>query len=117
MAKTRQQIISRANNKFTQLIKKEIIDKDAIITGDMLRSIDAIFKESKDTVKIQLGAIHYYVYVDEGTRFIKARKITEDVLESKAFIEILEDLMFEWNEIEINDMLFNLGKNKNITVK
>ncbi len=110
MAKTRKQILSRANNRFTKLIKKDIQKKDAIKTGEMLRSIDSAFKEKGDDVVIELGAIHYYVFVDEGTKHIKARKITEDVLESKEFEKIMEDLMFDWTEIIINDMVTKTNK-------
>ena len=115
---TTKSIISRANNRFTKLIKREIIEKDAIITGDMLRSIDTVFKEkSNGNIEIVLGSIYYYVYVDQGTKHIKARKITEDVLNSDSFNEILEDLMFEWNDLRINEMLLRVSSKSSGKIK
>jgi len=115
--KSRQKILDKGNNRFRKLIQKDILKKDAIITGDMLRSIDPVFKDRRDKVLIELGAIYYYEYVDQGTRTIKARNITSDVLDSKAFLKIVEDLMFEIEDLEVDLMLSKLGKGKNITIK
>lgn len=128
MAKTEQQIVSKANNRFRKLIQKDILKKDAIITGDMLRSIDPVFRLKKKKILIELGAIYYYEYVDQGTKGkhgtkrkqgtqgIKARNITTDVLESKAFLEIAEDLSFDLYELQVDLMLSKLGKGKNIKI-
>lgn len=111
-------IISRGNNKFRRLIQKDIREKNLIKTGDLIQSIDPVFSMEKGELNIEVGAIHYYKFLDDGTKFITARNITSDVVESSEFTKLIEDIIFQLTEKKVDELLINLGKNnKNITVK
>ena len=94
--------LSKYNNRFRKLVQEDIYKKDLIKTGDLIRSIDAEFRVENDNVVIEIGSIYYYEYLDNGTRHIKARKITEDVIKSKEFQKIMDEVTQEWVEYQLS---------------
>jgi hypothetical protein len=109
-------ILNKASNRFRKLIQDDIRKKNLIKTGDLIRSIDASFKEDGDEIKIQIGAIYYYTFLDDGTKYIKSFNITEDVLDSTEFEELLEDTIVDIKTIEIEKAFKGLGT-KNIKIR
>ena len=99
-----QQILSRGNNRLTKLIQAEIVDQKLIKTGDLLKSIDARFTIKGSKLTIKIGALYYYTFLDKGTKHIKSRDITANVVNSKGFTGLMEDVAAEYFEylIEIN---------------
>jgi hypothetical protein len=93
-----QSILSRGNNRLRALIQEVILDKNLIKTGDLHRSIDAEFREEDGIIKIKIGAIYYYKYLDDGTRYIEARNITKDTTEHPTFKNIMDDVAADFVE-------------------
>lgn len=93
--------IRRANVKFKNLIREEIRIKKLIKTGTMIRSISTEFILEKGKIKIKLGAVYYYKFLDDGTKYIKAYNITKDTLKSKKFQDLEKDLISKIAKIEI----------------
>ncbi len=98
------EILSRGNNRLTKIIQSEIKDQNLIKTGDLLKSIDAKFTIRGTKVTIKIGAMYYYTYLDRGTKYIKSRDITKNVVNSKRFNDLMEEVAAEYFEylIEIN---------------
>lgn len=108
-------ILNKASIRFRKLIQKDIRNKNLIKTGDLVRSIDAEFKESKGKITISIGAIFYYTYLDDGTKYIKSFDITKDVLDSKGFKDLLEEVLEDVTKVQIDEILLKLN-GKNITI-
>lgn len=109
-------IINKYNNRFKQLIMKTILDinqastNSALIkTGDLLRSIDSIFtfNEKDWSIDIDIKAIFYYEYLDNGTKRIKAFEITNKTLDSKENTDMIQDLLGELFEYKIDKIMLN----------
>ena len=87
-------------------IKKTIIQVKAVDTGRMKNNtkvkIEYDFNRDKFTV-LQSGvySTDYYIYVDEGTIYIKARKITDKTLRNPIVQESLDKLYDKWIEYMI----------------
>lgn len=111
---TRQQFISQlgaCTRTVNAEIKKQIVDVKAVKTGRMKNTIkvkvDYDFQKDAFTIT-DINSTYYYKFVDEGTRFITPRKITEKTLDrskvDKAF-EKLYGVWIEWlvdREFEVN---------------
>tara|TARA_R110002012_G_scaffold106783_4_gene248052 strand:- start:231 stop:542 length:312 start_codon:yes stop_codon:yes gene_type:complete len=101
---TAQSILSRGNNRLARLIEAEIQKQNLIKTGDLLKSIDAQFVLKNKKITIKIGAMYYYTFLDNGTRHIKSRNITQKVINSDKFVKLMEDVAGEYIEflIDIN---------------
>lgn len=66
-------------------IKKDIINKDLIDTGEMLRSIDVIAVADEDKLILDVIATDYFKYVSGNY------DVMEDALNSKEFKDGLDD--------------------------
>lgn len=108
-------ILNKASNRFRKLIQQDIRNKNLIKTGDLIRSIDAEFKEKGNKIVIHIGAIFYYTYLDDGTKYIKSFDITKDVLDSKGFKDLLEEVLVDVTQVKIDEAFSGLGS-KNITI-
>lgn len=64
-----------------EVIKRDIKYKDAIRTGKLLGSITYQLYERSGNIEIDFFMIDYGKYVDEGTRYIKARRFFKDNIE------------------------------------
>lgn len=97
--------IRKANVDFKKLVRDEIRKKKLIKTGTMIRSITSDIKVVAGEVKIELGAVYYYKFLDDGTRYIKAYNITNDVMETKKFQDIIMDLIGDMIDVGIKKAL------------
>lgn len=101
---TAQSIVSRGNNRLTKIIASEIQKQNLIKTGDLLKSIDAQFVVKGKDLKVKIGAMYYYTFLDNGTKHIKSRDITKNVVNSDRFIKLMEEVAADYIEflIDIN---------------
>lgn len=99
-------VLNKSTNKLRRLIQQDIRDKNLIKSGDLIKSIDASFKEERGKITLSIGAIYYYTFLDDGTRYIKARNITNDVMESREFKILLEETTAGVAQVMV-DKLFN----------
>ena len=76
----------------------------------MIRSIDAVFKKRGDNYTIELGAIYYYTFLDDGTKYIKKKDITKDVIEGDEFRDLVAELMVDISMISINKTIDTFNK-------
>jgi len=97
--------IRRANVDFKNLVRTEIRKKKLIDTGTMIRSITSDIKVVNEEVEITLGAVYYYKFLDDGTRYIKAYNITEDVMDTKKFKDIIMDLVGDMIDVGLKKAL------------
>lgn len=97
---TRQQFISQlgaCTRTVNAEIKKQIVAVKAVRTGRMKNNtkvkIDYDFTKEMFTIR-DVNSTFYYKFVDEGTRFIVPRKITEKTMNrskvEKAFEKLFE---------------------------
>lgn len=88
-------------------IKKTIIQVRAVDTGRMKNNtkvkIEYDFNKDKFTV-LQSGVFStfYYIFIDEGTIYIKARNITDKTLDKPIVQEALDKLYDKWIEYMID---------------
>ena len=94
-------ILSRGNNRLRALIQEVILEKNLIKTGDLHRSIDAEFTEKNGNITINIGAIFYYKFLDDGTKYIAERNITQDTVNHPTFTKIMEDVAGDYVELLI----------------
>lgn len=66
-----------------EVIKKDIRYKDLIKTGKLLGSITYQLYERNDVIEVDFFMIDYGKYVDEGTRYIKAREFFNQNIEKQ----------------------------------
>lgn len=97
--------IRKANVDFKKLIRDEIRTKKLIDTGTLVRSITSDIKVVNGEVEITLGAVYYYEFLDNGTRYIKSYNITKDVLSTKKFKNIIMSLVDDMMEVGIETAL------------
>lgn len=97
--------IRRANVKLKKLIQNEITRQKLIDTGAMIKSITTEFTLSRRKLNIKLGAIYYYKFLDNGTRYITARKITKNVISGNEFKNLEKRLIASIAKIEIIDQI------------
>ena len=99
-----QKIVSRGNNRLTKVIQAEIKSQRLIKTGDLLRTVDAQFVVKGKKLTIKIGTMYYYTFLDNGTKHIRSRNITQNVVNSKRFIDLMEEVAADFIEylIEIN---------------
>lgn len=65
------------------LIKRDIQYKNAIKTGKLFGSITYQLYEKSDTIEVDFFMVDYGKYVDEGTRYIKARNFFKKNIEDQ----------------------------------
>jgi hypothetical protein len=70
--------MDRFGRETVEIIKRDIRYKNAIQTGRLLGSISYKLYERNDTIEIDFFMIDYGKYVDEGTRYIKARNFFKE---------------------------------------
>jgi len=111
-------LLNKASIRFRKLIQNDIRKKNLIKTGDMIRSIEADFSENTSTgeIVISIGAIYYYTYLDDGTRYIKSFDITDDVVDSKEFEKLMEETIVDITEIQVTKAFEGLGS-KTVKIK
>ena len=97
--------IIRANVKFKNLIRDEIRRLKLIKTGTMIRSITTEFKISNNKLEIVLGAVYYYDFLDDGTKYIKPYNITKNVIKGQKFKNLEKDLIAKIAKIEIIEQI------------
>jgi hypothetical protein len=95
-------------NKYKPLLKKEVqnilLKKGLKDSGDLINSID-IEIIIKDNIEIKLIAEEYFIYLDEGTKFIEPYEIYKEFEESKIYQEATEELFFAWTEEKMDKIL------------
>ena len=110
LSKSKSAFISQLGGTTRRLnaqIKKTIIQVKAVDTGRMKNNttvrIEYDFNKDKFTV-LQSGVFstYYYIYVDEGTIHIKARKITDKTLSKPIVQESLDKLYDKWIDYMID---------------
>jgi len=89
------------------LIKKDIRYKNAIRTGDLLGSITYQLYERNGSIEIDFFMIDYGKYVDEGTRYIKARHFFKQNIEDqyKKWQDEFADALSKDAMVEIENIL------------
>lgn len=70
--------LNKIGKEIVSEIKSDITKKKAVRTGKMKNSIDYKVTDLSNGGSVQIEAIDYYQYVDEGTSRIKARNFTKD---------------------------------------
>ena len=80
-------------------IKNQIIVAKAVDTGRMKNNtkvkVGYDFNREVFTIK-SVKSTDYYIFVDEGTIYIKARKITDKTLETKRVQDAFDKLYDRW---------------------
>jgi hypothetical protein len=81
-------------------IKKQIVDVKAVDTGRMKNNtkVKITYDENKEMFSVtSINSTYYFKFVDEGTRFITPRKITDKTLKrdkvQKAFDKLFDVYM------------------------
>lgn len=105
MIKVTAKSIRKANVDFKNLVRNQIRKEKLIDTGTMIRSITSDIKVVNGEVEITLGAVYYYKFLDDGTRYIKAYNITEDVINTKKFKDIIMSLVTDMIDVGIKKAL------------
>lgn len=86
-------------------IRKQIIEVNAVDTGRMRNvtkvKVGYIFSRDVFTIK-SVNTTDYYIFVDEGTIYIKARKITDKTLERPKVQAALDKLYDKWIDYMID---------------
>lgn len=74
------------------------------ITGKLLKTKPIIKFDGKE-ISIDLDAVEYYQYLDEGTRKItKPFFYTKELIDSKEFYELLNDFFYKYYKEEIEEI-------------
>lgn len=82
-----------------QLLYRDYILKEgAIDTGALYDSIEIVYKFEEEGPQVEVLAEPYLVYVDEGTRYIEPRNITDQWSNDPIFIDLMEELTVIWME-------------------
>lgn len=93
MTREMERLLNDFGRDTVDAIVAEIIKKDVIKTGALKNSIDYnIFNDGED-IRIEFKMLEYGKFVDEGTRYIKAREFFLKVIEKQTeiFSRDLED--------------------------
>lgn len=81
MTKELEKLLDEFGRDTVDAIVSEIVRKDVIKTGALKNSIDYnIFNDGED-IRIEFKMLEYGKFVDEGTRYIKAREFFLKVIE------------------------------------
>ncbi len=91
-----------------QVIKKDIRYKNAIKTGKLLGSIDYQLYERNGKIEVDFFMVDYGKYVDEGTKYIKARKFFNDNI-NKQYKKWEDDISDAYSK-DIDEELKNIFK-------
>jgi|688.fasta_scaffold233174_2 hypothetical protein len=83
MTKDLEKLLNEFGRDTVDAIVSEIVRKDVIKTGALKSSIDYDIVNDGETIKIQFKMLDYGKFVDEGTRYIKAREFFNKVIERK----------------------------------
>ena len=88
-------------------IKKQIIEVGAVDTGRMknVTIVKIEWREGTSNLNININTTDYYKYVDEGTRHISPRDITEKFMNRPKVEEQLGNVYEALALVEIFDML------------
>lgn len=70
--------LNKLGKELVSEIKSDITKKKAVKTGKMRSSVDYKVSDLSNGGSVQIEAIDYYKYVDEGTSRIRARNFTKD---------------------------------------
>ena len=96
--------INRANKRLYKLMRRIILTKQRdsdghilrVRTGNLKRNIRPILSiDDNNNIVVDIETMDYFVYLDEGTRFIKPWYLSEAVMDSEEFESIIEDLYYE----------------------
>jgi hypothetical protein len=105
---TKQQFISQlgaCTRTLNAQIKQQIIDVKAVDTGRMKNNtkvkIEYDFNTNNFTIR-DVNSTFYYKFVDKGTIYIAARKITEKTLKRDKTEKALDKLFDVWTEYMID---------------
>ena len=93
------QALGTATNSMSSMIKKSIIEKQAIDTGRMKNtSLVKIVLDPKDKRPkyVEINSTYYYKFVDEGTRHITPRRITKWMRDQDRFKNEMRRIMNAW---------------------
>lgn len=80
-------------------IKKQIIEVKAVDTGRMKNNtkVKIAFDVQKDMISIKdINSTFYFIFIDQGTRYIQARKIVDKLLKRKNVIDALDKVYDKW---------------------
>ena len=102
--------IKGANVRFKKLIQDEIAKKKLIKTGYMIKSITSEFRLERGKITIFLGAVYYYKFLDNGTKFIKPYYITADTIKGEKFKKLEKELVSKIAGIEILEAIQRYDK-------
>jgi len=86
-------------------IKKQIVDVKAVRTGRMKNNtkVKVGYDFNRDVFTIKsVKSTNYYIFVDEGTIYIKARNITDKTLERTKVEVALDKLYDKWMDYMID---------------
>ena len=70
--------LNKLGKELVSEIKSDITRKGSVKTGKMRSSVDYKVSDLSNGGSVQIEAIDYYKYVDEGTSRIRARNFTKD---------------------------------------
>jgi len=86
-------------------IKKQIIEVGAVDTGRMKNNtkvkVGYIFNRDVFTIQ-SINTTDYYIFVDKGTIYIKAREITDKTLDRKRVQDALDKVYDKWIDYMID---------------
>ena len=111
--------INKANRKLYALIQRVILTKRResdgkvlkVRTGRLKRNIRPLLSIDNDNnLIVDMEVMEYYQYLDEGTRRIKPWFLSEEIMDSEEFEEIVEDLYFEGFQDAIFDAVSKFSK-------
>jgi len=102
--------LGAATRSINAEIKKTIIQVKAVDTGRMKNNtkVKLEYDFAKDQFTFTEGGIRstfYYPFVDEGTRYIKAREITQKTLRKPKVQKALDKVFDKWTEYYFEKIL------------
>lgn len=93
------QSLGVATNSMSSLIKKSIIEKQAIDTGRMKNTslVKIVLDDKNKRPKyVEIDSTYYYKFVDQGTRHITPRQITKWMRDQDKFKKEMARIMNAW---------------------
>ena len=85
--------------------REQLVQKKAVRTGALLRSTDVFVKDGDDFV---VDFLDYGVFVDEGTRYVKARPFYSNLVtegdEEGVFEDEIEEMLSDAFDEDINEI-------------
>lgn len=90
--------VSEIEYGMTELYREKIMEVGAYRTGNLYNSIETVIAFTSDGPIVRIMGINYLPFVDNGTRYIDPRYITEKWLADPRYDVMYEELFVIWFE-------------------